>query len=52
MINRNKRSLAINLKHESGKALVLQLVKTADVLLQNYRPGKMEKLGLGYEALR
>jgi len=52
MLNRNKRSLAINLKHPSGKALVLQLAKTADVLLQNYRPGKMDKLGLGYEALK
>lgn len=52
MINRNKRSLAINLKHPAGQALILKLVETADVLLQNYRPGKMEKLGLGYEALQ
>jgi crotonobetainyl-CoA:carnitine CoA-transferase CaiB-like acyl-CoA transferase len=52
LLNRNKRSLAINLKHPSGKALVLQLAQTADVLLQNYRPGKMEKLGLGYDALK
>jgi len=52
MINRNKRSLAINLKHPSGRDLVLQLAETADVLLQNYRPGKMEKVGLGYETLK
>ena len=52
MINRNKRSLAINLKHPSGQALVLKLVETADVLLQNYRPGKMEKIGLGYDAVK
>jgi len=52
MINRNKRSLAINLKHPAGRDLVLDLVKTADVLLQNYRPGKMDKLGLGYETLQ
>ncbi len=52
MINRNKRSVAINLKHPSGQALVKQLASTADVVLQNYRPGKMDKLGLGYESLR
>lgn len=52
MINRNKRSLAINLKHPAGQELVLKLAETADVLLQNYRPGKMEKLGLGYEHLK
>ncbi|MFP6808658.1 MAG: CaiB/BaiF CoA-transferase family protein [Pseudomonadales bacterium] len=52
VINRNKRSIAINLKHPSGKDLVLKLAETADVLLQNYRPGKLEKLGLGYENLR
>jgi crotonobetainyl-CoA:carnitine CoA-transferase CaiB-like acyl-CoA transferase len=52
MINRNKRSLAINLKHPAGQSLVLKLVETADVLLQNYRPGKMEKLGLGYDTLK
>jgi len=52
MINRNKRSLAINLKHPAGRELVLKLAETADVLLQNYRPGKMEKLGLGYDTLK
>ena len=38
MINRNKRSIAINLKHPEGQALVRQLAADADVLLQNYRP--------------
>jgi len=52
MINRNKRSLAINLKHPAGRALVSKLVETADVLLQNFRPGKMEALGLDYESLK
>jgi crotonobetainyl-CoA:carnitine CoA-transferase CaiB-like acyl-CoA transferase len=51
MINRNKRSLAINLKHPEGAALLRILVQSADVVLQNYRPGKIEKLGLGYEDL-
>lgn len=52
MINRNKRSVAINLKHPSGQDLIKQLSQTADVVLQNYRPGKMDKLGLGYESLK
>ena len=52
MINRNKRSVAINLKYPLGQDLVKQLARGADVVLQNYRPGKMEKLGLGYEALQ
>lgn len=52
LINRNKRSLGINLKHPAGQALVLKLVETADVLLQNFRPGKMGKLGLDYESLQ
>jgi crotonobetainyl-CoA:carnitine CoA-transferase CaiB-like acyl-CoA transferase len=52
MINRNKRSIAINLKHSAGQDLVRQLVQDADVLLQNYRPGKMQKLGLDYETLK
>jgi crotonobetainyl-CoA:carnitine CoA-transferase CaiB-like acyl-CoA transferase len=52
MINRNKRSLAINLKHPAGRELVCKLVETADVLLQNYRPGKMKTLGLDYDSLK
>ena len=46
MINRNKRSIAINLKHPTGQQLIRDLARTSDVVLQNYRPGKMEKLGL------
>ena len=51
-INRNKRSIVIDLRIEEGKDLVLDFVKDADVFVENFRFGKAEKLGLGYEALR
>jgi crotonobetainyl-CoA:carnitine CoA-transferase CaiB-like acyl-CoA transferase len=51
-LNRNKRSIAVDLRSEAGREIVLHLVKTADVLVHNFRPGVMEKLGLGYEDLR
>jgi crotonobetainyl-CoA:carnitine CoA-transferase CaiB-like acyl-CoA transferase len=50
-LNRNKRSLAVDLKSRDGKALLLGLVKDADVFLQNYRPGVAARLGVGYETL-
>jgi len=50
-LNRNKRSLAVDLKSPEGKALLLDLVKTADVFLQNYRPGVAARLGVDYETL-
>ncbi|MET3899712.1 crotonobetainyl-CoA:carnitine CoA-transferase CaiB-like acyl-CoA transferase [Devosia sp. UYZn731] len=50
-LNRNKRSLAVDLKHPDGKAILLELVKTADVFLQNYRPGVAKRLGVDYETL-
>ncbi|MEQ9519611.1 MAG: CoA transferase [Parvibaculum sp.] len=50
--NRGKRALAINLKDERGRALMLDLARDADVLVHNYRAGVMEKLGLGSETLR
>jgi crotonobetainyl-CoA:carnitine CoA-transferase CaiB-like acyl-CoA transferase len=52
MMNRNKRGLALNLKHEQGRAVLLRLAAKADVLLENFRTGTMDKLGLGAEALR
>jgi len=52
MLNRNKRSVALNLKTESGREVLRRLVKDADVLFENYRKGTMEKLGVGYEDLR
>jgi CoA:oxalate CoA-transferase len=51
MLNTNKRGLAIDLKHIDGKALLLDLVLQADVLLENFAPGAMERLGLGAETL-
>lgn len=50
-LNRNKRSLAVDLKSPEGKALLLDLVKDADVFLQNYRPGVAARLGVDYETL-
>ena len=51
-LNRNKRSLTLNLKSEKGKEIFKELVKKSDIVIENYRPGVMEKLGLGYEDLR
>lgn len=51
-LNRGKRSVTLNLKHPEGKRIFKRLVKRCDVLLENFRPGTMERLGLGYEVLR
>lgn len=51
MMNRNKRGIAVNLKHEQGRALLLRMVQDADVLVENFRGGTLDKLGLGYEVL-
>ncbi len=50
-LNRNKKSVVLDLKSEAGRAAVLKLAKSADVFLQSYRPGAMNKLGLSYEEL-
>lgn len=50
-LNRNKRSLAVDLKSPEGKEVLLDLVKTADVFLQNYRPGVAKRLGVDYDTL-
>jgi crotonobetainyl-CoA:carnitine CoA-transferase CaiB-like acyl-CoA transferase len=49
--NRNKRSLAVDVKTPAGHALVMKLLATADVVIENFRPGAMDKLGFGYAAL-
>jgi alpha-methylacyl-CoA racemase len=50
-LNRGKKSLSLNLKADGGRDILLQLAETADVLLESFRPGVMERLGLGYETL-
>lgn len=47
--NRNKRSVALNLKSDAGKEAALDVVESADVVMENFRPGVMDRLGLGYE---
>lgn len=50
--NRNKRSMTVNLKTEEGRHIILELAKKSDVLIENFRTGAMEKMGLGYETLK
>jgi crotonobetainyl-CoA:carnitine CoA-transferase CaiB-like acyl-CoA transferase len=50
--NRNKRSLAVDLKHPDAKPVIERLLKGADVVMENFRPGVMDRLGLGYEHLK
>ncbi len=52
LLNRNKKSVTINLKHEEGKALFRKLAAGADIVLEGYRPGVMDRLGLSYESLK
>ena len=51
-VNRNKKSIALDLKSEKGVEVLKKLVKTSDVVVENFRSGVMERLGLGYEALK
>ena len=51
MYNRNKRSICVDLKSEAGKAAVLKLIEGADVFIENFRPGALDRLGFGWDAL-
>lgn len=51
-MNRNKRSVTLDLKSPAGKELLLKLARDADILIENYRPGALRRLGLGYEVLK
>ena len=51
-INRNKRSICLDLKHEKGRDVLFRLVKDSDVIVDNFRPGTTEKLGIGYDILK
>ena len=50
-VNRNKKSLGLNLKTETGRRILWKLVELADVVIENFRPGVLDKLGFGYEAV-
>lgn len=52
VLNRNKRSIAVDMKDPRGKALVMQLAGKADIMMENFRPGVVRKLGLDYESLK
>ena len=51
-LNRNKRTITVDMKQEEGKEIVRRLAKRSDVLVENFRPGVMDRLGLGYSQLR
>ncbi len=51
MVNRNKRGIAVDLKHDDGKAVLRRLLAGTDVVIENYRLGTMERLGFGYDVL-
>jgi alpha-methylacyl-CoA racemase len=51
-LNRNKRSIRLDLKHERGREVLLRLVREHDVVLESFRPGVLERLGVGYERMR
>src|SRR5271166_2311835 len=52
MLNSNKRAITLNLKSERGRALLIEMARRADVVLENFSPGTMDDLGVGYEVLR
>jgi len=51
-VNRNKKSVVLNLKNQKGKKIFLELLQEADVVVENFRPGTLDRLGIGYETLK
>ena len=51
-LHRNKRSISLNLKESDGRAVFMRMLKTADIVVENYRPDVKDRLGIGYEALK
>ncbi|HEY8449153.1 MAG TPA: CoA transferase, partial [Bacillota bacterium] len=51
-VNRNKRSIVIDLKHPRGRQLLLDMARQADVVVENFRPGVAARLGVGYEDIK
>lgn len=52
MVNRNKKSVALNFRNKHGKEILMRLVREADVLIESFRPGQVDRWGIGYDALR
>ena len=52
MLNRGKKSMALDLKNDADRAKLIPLLKRADILVEQFRPGVMARLGLGYEEVR
>ena len=52
MMNRNKRGVAVDLRTDQGRAVLWTLLATADVLIENFRAGTMDQMGLGYDSIR
>src|SRR5699024_7980879 len=52
LANRNQKSLAVDLRSEEGKEIILKMVEEADVIVENFRPGSLKRLGLDYESLK
>ena len=51
-VNRNKKSISLNIKRAEGREVLLKLLETADILLEGFRPNTLEEMGIGYESLR